>query len=335
MKHHHLVGELDLTLDGDPFAAIPLDRLRSDVALHLGDPIARHQGFAVALPLETSPGSHRFELLSGDEVLWGQDVELQEPQSDGFVIDCSRLRDLEEGEPGDLPTFWSSITLQGRIETELEGVVGTLFVEGKEVAQRSILSGSLFELRYQPEAAGEYDVRATFEVGERMLHDSGTVRCRFEPVEILGEVVTAVDRFLDTYGVRETLGLGDSREVSRALIERDLETLSHQLEMMDSLNQAFDTQPGVPELPLLEAPERPLKILFASWNVPCRRHGGGVWMTQLLEHLSKRHEITVVYCYSPDEEGWAEDVRPYAHRLIGIPRSYRRTPQPRVRPPLR
>jgi glycosyltransferase involved in cell wall biosynthesis len=110
------------------------------------------------------------------------------------------------------------------------------------------------------------------------------------------------------------------------LIERDLETLSHQLEMLHSIDRAFDTEPRVPELPPSEVPERPLSILFASWNVPCRRHGGGVWMTHLLEHLSRRHEITVVYCYSPEEEGWAEDIRPYARRLIGIPRRYRRTP---------
>jgi glycosyltransferase involved in cell wall biosynthesis len=48
--------------------------------------------------------------------------------------------------------------------------------------------------------------------------------------------------------------------------------------------------------------DRKLRILYLSWMPPSPTHGGGVVMSGLLKHLGKRHDVTVIACYSLDDE---------------------------------
>ncbi len=71
------------------------------------------------------------------------------------------------------------------------------------------------------------------------------------------------------------------------------------------------------------SPGRRLKVLVASWEVPSRYHGGGVYLANLLARLGAHHDITLVHTYGLDESGHVEAVRPYVNRIIGVPRVFR------------
>ena len=120
-------------------------------------------------------------------------------------------------------------------------------------------------------------LRVVFDAKGRTLYDSGTVSVRFESIEIPEAASDALEDFLDTFHLRGRLGLGSTEFLTRALLERDKETLSEQLAMLKEIGAALELgrrpRPAPPILDSLTS-VLPLKVLLVSWEVPCLRHGG-------------------------------------------------------------
>jgi glycosyltransferase involved in cell wall biosynthesis len=331
VENHTLVENLVLTANDEEITEVEFNRFRPDLAKAWGFPLVRKQGFATVHAVDLGPGRNTLRLCfsrSGRlEVLWEKVIDLGECQLPDFLVHAPILVKLEGDE---FTTFWSTISINGTMESPLEHVMGTLYIDGEQVDQQPILSGGSFLLCHVPENSGFLSIQVVFDALGKTLYDSGNIDIGFEKIEIPDEACSILDRFLEAFEIRKVLDLGATEDITRALLERNLENLSDQFLMLREINPALAAGPrkasAAPRpVPVRKAVDRPLRVLFASWNVPCLRHGGGVWMTNLLKHLGKRHEITVIYCYSPYEEEWIKDIRPYVKKTIGVPRRYQAT----------
>jgi glycosyltransferase involved in cell wall biosynthesis len=331
------IGELELTIDGTKIASVVLDLLRPDIAAHFGQAVSLKQGFFVNESLKQEPGRHLLQLVlpstSGAEaetVLWSQEVAFEQAAGAIFRVDSADLADLVEGKE---PRFWSSICIEGSVASKLDNLQATLYVEHKPLDRHLIGPDGSFFLQNCPAAAGTYKLRVVFDSNGQALYDSGPVEAIFEPSPNYESHVAAFEHFIEAFELEGRLGLGRTHHLINLLLRRNQESFSSYAKMLRETESALQrlsqwetkkSRAGASSSRMKQEHrnlKRSLRVLFASWEVPCLRHGGGVWMTNLLKELSQRHEITVVYPYSAHEEGWIEDVRPYAKKVIGVGKS--------------
>lgn len=174
-----------------------------------------------------------------------------------------------------------------------------------------------------PKASGRYDVRVFFESDEVKLYDSGAVSVQFFQVDFESRWPAILERFSQRFKIDEVLDLGKLEDLTYSLLEQEREGLSEFVDMLETVDQALASE-KTEEIPRLPSAAQlpPLKVLFACWEVPCSRHGGGVCMKNLLEYLGRRHDITLVHGYGPEEEGWVEEVQQHVSRIVSVPRRY-------------
>lgn len=254
--------------------------------------------------------------------------------SEEFHLDS---RDLDYIYGSEEPSFSAAILIAGKIATSLSEVRVTLYVDHEAVASQVLGSNGSFLLQHAPKQGGKYAVRVLFDSHGRTLRDIGPIGTVFEKGGDLERNEATLHRLMKTFRLPGRLGLGSTDHLLHLLMKRNRERVrdfSRMLSQIEGVLELRGTNPpsnvGPVGVSLEDLPGHrvaPLKVLLASWNVPCLRHGGGLWLTNLLKQLSKRHEITVVYCYSAHEEGWIEDVRPYAKKLIGVRKAYSPPPE--------
>ncbi len=324
VEHHHLVDRLLLKLDDELVATLAVDHFRTDIAAHLGEVLVKRQGFHADVVLNASPGEHTVQLVAvqenGPDVVWSKPLVLEEHAAAGFLL---RSPDLDEFVNSAAYTCWSSITVSGEVLSRFESVIVTLEVGGKTVDRQEI-SGS-FGLRHVPDSPGEYEVRVRVQFDERTLYDSGVVDVNFMKIELPPEMPATIDHFIDRFDLREFLGLEEPGELAHHLVQLEREGLPELREMFQEIEASLEAEKS--EMALVSSTrsrDLELRVLFACWEVPCSRHGGGVWMTNLLKqfHRDGKHKVTLVHAYGPGEDRWVDEVRPYVAKIISVPRMH-------------
>ncbi len=324
IHHHTLVERLLLKLDDEVVATLAINQFRTDVAAHFGETLVKKQGFHTDVVLNAAPGDHLVQLVAvqgrGNDAVWESPLVLEGPSETGFLLKSTDLDDLE-GNDG--CSYWSSISISGEVTSEIADVVALLEVDGRAVARQEVSSSS-FALSHTPSAPGRYDVRVVFRSGERTLYDSGTADVRFVKIDISRALPLALDHFIERFGARKCLDLPNSRDLAHALVQREREGLPEFLDMLHEIDGAVKSEQRGHRLVSPDVLEegRPLKVLFACWEVPSLRHGGGVWMTNMLKQFHGKHDVTLIHAYGPGEEGWVDDARPYVRQVISVPRMH-------------
>ncbi len=323
VEYHHLVDRLLLKLDGKLVATLGTNRFREDVAAHFGEVLVRKQGFQADVVLNAPPGDHVVELVAvqenGADVVWEGPLTLGARSTDGFMLSSP---DLDELENSDTCSYWSAIAVSGEVYSELKGVVAVLEIDGG-VVRRQEVSGR-FLLSHAPETPGRYQARVYFQHEERILYDSGANDVTFTKVEIPTAVHSAIGRFVKRFQVQDCLDLDGPEDLAHALLQLEREGLPEFLDMLREIDVSLKREKKGAALvsPARRDAGRPLKVLFACWEVPSSRHGGGVWMTNLLKQFHGRHEVTLVHAYGPEEEGWVDEVRPFVVKTVSVPRAH-------------
>ncbi len=327
VENHFLVDRLLLKVDHEVVVTLAIHRLREDVARHFGESLVKKQGFQADVVLDVAPGDHLLQLVAvqenGNGGIWGKPLVLEDPSSGRFLAKSSVLTELEM--ENDI-SFWSTIAVSGEILTEIGEVSASLYVNGDVVDRQTVGAAGEFALSHMPAASGSYAVRVLFQSKGRHLYDSGTVDASFVRVEIPQGIPEVLDRFMERFGIRRHLRLGRTEDLVHALVQREREALPELFRMLrkigDLLTDEKSVKGRVPQVPVDAGDGPSLKVLFACWEVPSSRHGGGVWMSHLLRELHGRHDITLIHGYGPDEEGWVDDVRPYVSKVISVPRMH-------------
>ncbi len=263
------------------------------------------------------------ELEAENRALRHEIAALRQPPASEFRLSS---RDLESLTADRQSSFWSSIAVTGDVLSTPEDVTAELSVGGRVVDHRRISTADEghFELRHVPESSGIYPLRVTIVSREHTRYDSGSNDVFFQRADVPGELPATLERFASRFGLGDLLRTEGAEGVARTLLERERETVPEFLAMLREIDRSLSLEAASPDplpLPPAAAP-RSLTVLFASWEVPCSRHGGGVAMVNTLKQLAARHRITVVHAYSPEEESWVEEIRPYVSRVVSVPRGF-------------
>ncbi len=325
VEYHDLVDRLLLKLDDELVTTLGIDHLRKDIAQHYGEALIKNQGFQADVTLDVSPGEHTIQLIAvqegGPTTIWEKTLTLGEPSSASFLVESPRLNELEAG--GECH-FWSSITVSGRVLTKIDDIVVTLELDGREADRQTVGSTGHFTVSHTPADTGSHTLRVAFSSKGKTLYQSATADVTFVRMNPPTDLAITLGRFVDRFDLRERLHLGTDDDLARALVEQELEGLPEILEMLQDIGASLTGKGrGKESLPLLDpADAQRLRVLFAAWEVPSSRHGGGVWMSNLLKALEGRHDITLIHAYGPGEDEWVDDVRPYVKKVISVPRRH-------------
>ncbi len=334
LENHCAVDGLLLKVGEEKPVRIVLDQLRRDVAEHLGQKLVRKQGFHVDIHQDIPPGEYTVQVLFSQEgrleVLWEKASLFEERSSPEVIVESPQLADFADGGSCE---FWSSIRVEGDIDSRFDDVVATLWVDGEEADRQSLRAESRFALRHTPEISGCYQVRVAIKSGESLLYDSGSNYVLFKKFEVPGYAVAVVERFVRRFDIGDAFGSSPLEDLTRALLDRDREVVSDYLSMLREIDSALgvSAQQRAKSKPVFSVSKglvrngcvqqnRSLNVLFVCWEIPCPRHGGGVWLTNILKRLTEKHEITIVHSYGVDEEDWLVEVRQCAARVISVPR---------------
>ena len=332
VENHSLTDHVDVTVDGDSVATLALDEFRRDVAEHFGQPLIQRQGFRDEIRLAVEPGEHTVQLVAVHDDRpagrWQGRLAFPAPFSAAFLIESEVLDNLAQAADH---VFWGAIAIRGTAFTDLPETWARLYVDGKLAGEQPVTDGDPFEISHVPERSGIYRVRALFATGDRTLYDSGSRRAEFVGIAVPEELEGALDRFIDRFELRSWLGPeASTAQLAHRLLEHRGDAFPELLDLwrqmagtLEAESQDRDPPPVIQASDLEPDSSRGderLKVLFVSWEVPCSRHGGGVWMINILQLLAQRHDITVVHSYGQGEERWADELRPLVDRVISIPR---------------
>lgn len=332
VENDFLVDYLLLEIDGAQVTVAGLSQLRSDAAYEANQTLIRRQGFHIEHPLELAPGPHEIRLVTGqtdgNRGTWHHSIRLEELIIDNFRLES---KDIELLTAKGSSHFWSTLELTGCVESQLRNVTAKLYIDGQEVDRQPVSNGQSFCLRYVPQESGNALARVVFEAGRTILYDTQTATVQLQsltPPRLLHDVLK---RLFEHFAIQDPLLLEDMEATCRGLMERNIEDLSAFMSRLRQLNTVIQRARSQSTDSLVEPqddrnkpklPNRPLRVLFACWEVPSLRHGGGVCMLNLLKGLAKRHQVTVVHPFSLEECGWIEDVRPFVTKIISVPREH-------------
>lgn len=326
VENHELVDFLELRLDNARVIVIELNVSREDVAEYLGQSLASRSGFHFEIPVSTPAGQHCIEFSAYREnrcaASWHRQVEFEEPAIPLFRIESEDLENLQRSKNKEA---YFSVRFTGRVVTQLADVVGYLYVDDALAVAHAIPSDGSFILRHVPENSGEYAVRICFQSNDRTLYDSGDRRIFYVDSQIPGSTVRSLGRVMARLGIDSIFSEKlDLEAKARLILESDAERPMAFFEMVDNLTDSDEEGIFTNAMADMSASGDEtlghLRVLFACWEAPCFRHGGGICIANLLKELSTRNHITLVHGYSVEEEGWVEEVRPFVERIISIPR---------------
>lgn len=327
-----LVDYLTLEIDAKKVGVLGLNQLRPDAAYETEQSLIRRQGFHFEQVMDLEPGAHAIRLKAGqaDGALgtWQGTVQIAEPIRDQLHLESLDIEQMMSKTPSH---FWSALQLTGRAETPLRDVVARLYVDGIKRDEQPIVGEGTFCLRHVPEKTSHSLARVVFESHRQILFDSEIVTVHLHPLRLPETLHPFLRRLFDYFEIHDPLLTEDMELTCRRLMERNVEDLPAFLDRLGRLDQVLiraagknrvDNMVELSAEPSPELPDRPLRILFACWEVPSLRHGGGVCMSNLLMGLSKKHQVTVLHPFSLEESGWIEDIRPYVTKIISLPREY-------------
>ncbi len=331
IHNHFLVDRLLFNFDGKELSAVFIDQLAQELPYRYRSSLVKRQGFYREMFVDAESGDHTLQLLAvqegGNSGSWERKVFFPEPAVSSFWLHSADLEAIDEGRS---LTFWSSIVLRGELTMKHRHVVATLHLDGEAVMRKVISDDGFFHLNYTPRRAGCFDMQVTFEQEEGLaVYRSGVTKALFRRVDIPEEIPVVLARFIRRFELERLLNPPNITELSRLLIEKERESLPELVRMLRSIGSSLEregesaeSEPGYAETSYAETESRRLKVLFASWEVPCSRHGGGVLMVNHLKRLSEKHDITVVHPYSGDEKGLSDEIRDYVSGVISVPRDY-------------
>lgn len=329
VQNHFLVDCLFIDINDSRAAVLGMYELRPDVSEALSNPAICRQGFEETVEVtQITPGEHVVHLVATQQ---GGESSRASHRAVFENIPARRVTvasdDAERLVRGLSNNFYGAITLRGTVHSRLEEVSVTLFVDGR-VLDESVFRGSgkhEFAVRGVPEKAGEYPVRLLVSSQGRPLHEVGPVLVTFRPIDVPETLAKDLGVILDRFDVRSRLaGYAGDEDMLRRLVEQQPERITEFSEMLaEAAAHARAPKSGARSSDAEPRSERRrLKVLFATWEVPSRDHGGGVYLRHLLTRLGKLHDITLVHTYSIDEAGQVEALRPYMRRIISVPRAF-------------
>jgi glycosyltransferase involved in cell wall biosynthesis len=180
-----------------------------------------------------------------------------------------------------------------------------------------------FSLRAVPALSGEYEVRFMVSSRGRVVFATEPVRVAFRTLDLADARTKDLATLLDRFDLRaKIIGRPTDRELVSRLIESQPERVP---DFVDMLTECGKRVRGAnPSRRSAEAtasrPHRRLKVLFASWEVPSRFHGGGVYLMNLLARIGELHDVTLVHTYGIDEVGNSPGLLRHVKRLIPVAR---------------
>jgi glycosyltransferase involved in cell wall biosynthesis len=137
-----------------------------------------------------------------------------------------------------------------------------------------------------------------------------------------------VGAVLDRFDLRDRIiGLPGDADLTRRLVESQPDRIPEYLTMLDSVGQLLSESKSSPVADTVVEPARPvqggrrLRVLVVSWETPSRYHGGGVYLTRMLEGLAVHHDVTLIHTFGLDEVGHVDALRPYLKRIVSVPRN--------------
>lgn len=282
---------------------------------------ARFHRFRFDAEMPLGPGERRFEIRVRrrwrETAVWESVVEV--PATGGELPARLRSTDLDRLLADEEPTVVSRLAVAGEVVGELPaGASVRLMLDGAPAAASPIGIDGSFRVSSRPAPGttveGAVEVVAAGAVVER----SPCFRARVRPLAIPDEVARGFRALLPRLlpAGEEALG-ADAGEILLRLHERDPGSsgrLRRAIAELERRARDAERRPGE-VVESIEAPERRLRVLFAAWEVPCERHGGGVCMVNLLRHLGERHDVTLIHAEAPGEEGLSETVRPFVREI--------------------
>ncbi len=327
-----LVDYLNLEIDDKKAGLLGLTQLRPDAAYETEQSLIRRQGFHFEQCRDLKPGTHSIRLTAGqaDGALgtWQSTFQVEEPVRDQLHLESLDIEQMMSKTPSH---YWSALELRGRAATRRTDVVARLYIDGVKRDEQPIVDQGVFCLRHVPEETRHSLARVVFESGRQILFDSEIVTVHLHPLQVPETLRPFLHRLFDYFTIQDPLLIENMELTCRRLMERNVEDLPAFLTRLQHLDEVLIRAAGqtsvenmvkFPSTPAPELPDRPLRILFACWEVPSLRHGGGVCMSNLLKGLSKKHQVTVLHPFSLEESGWIEDIRPYVAKIISLPREY-------------
>jgi glycosyltransferase involved in cell wall biosynthesis len=329
VKNHFLVDCLMIEVDSSRASVIGMHELRPDVAAALGSPLVGRQGFDSTTDVtEVTPGEHVIHVIAtqegGERARVSRRVMFEDLPARRVSIVSE---DLERLMRGQRTNFYSSITVRGALTIHGGEAVASLLVDD-HLADEQPFDGPgrhEFSLRAVPPSSGEYTVRFVVSSRGRLVYETAPMRVSFRRVEFSPSLSDDLGVLLDRLDLRSKIvGHTTDRELVTRLIERQPERVPEFTGMLGETGKVIRAAlpSRTPAKPVLAAPRRRLRVLFASWEVPSRYHGGGVYLRNLLSRLGALHDVTLVYTYGIDEVGHVEALRPYLKRIVGVPRTF-------------
>lgn len=329
VKNHFLVDCLFIDVGSSRAAVLGMYELRPDVSEALSSPAVSRQGFEETVEVtQIEPGEHAVHIVAtqegGESARVTHRALFEQVPARRFSVASD---DLERLVRKQLTNFYSAILLRGTVQLQMDEATVALVVDGR-VADETTFHGAgkhEFGLRGVPAQSGEHGVRFVASYRGRPLFETDPVLVSFQRVEPPEKLSQDLAVILDRFDLRSRLiGRPSDHELVSRLVERQPERVGDFAEMVAEAAagvRAAATEARSSE-PTSIGERRRLKVLFATWEVPSRDHGGGVYLRNLLTRLGKLHDITLVHTYGIDEAGQVEALRPHLRRIISVPRTF-------------
>jgi glycosyltransferase involved in cell wall biosynthesis len=329
VKNHFLVDCLMIDVGSSRAAVVGMHELRPDVAQALGSPIVGRQGFDATVDVtDVLPGEHVVHIIAtqqgGERARVSRHVQFEDAPSRRFLVVSDDLEALLRGQRAH---FYSSIGVRGVLQTHTNDVVATLLVDNR-VGDEQLFEGAgqhAFSLRAVPESSGEVEVRFMVSSRGRLVFETDPVRVSFQRLAFSEDLTQDLAALIDRFDLRSKIvGHVTDRDLVTRLMEQQPERLPEFAKMLVETGRRLRgaTPARARWEPAPIATRRRLQVLLASWEVPSRYHGGGVYLANLLSRLGAMHDITLVHTYGVDEVGHVEPLRPYLRKIIGVPRTF-------------
>jgi hypothetical protein len=288
------------------------------------------QGFEATVELPSiPPGEHTVHVTAtqagAERARVTRTVRFESPPFRRVTIASD---DLERLLRGSETHAYGSISIGGKVVSREAQVTASLLVDGRAEDEQSFDGEGehTLSLRAVPQRSGRYHAQVVISSRGRPLLETPLCQVSFQRQEIPRSVVEDTGTVLDKLEVRpKILGLSNDRELTARLLEQQTERVPDFVDMLGTVAHKLRGA-GPPRRrwePTTITQRKRLRVLFATWEVPSRYHGGGVYLRNLLMRLGALHDVTLVHTFGVDEVGHVDSLRPYLNRIVSVPRVFR------------
>ena len=254
---------------------------------------------------------------------WSASLAVPEVPATPVQLSCDEIERLARDSPA---AVWGALRLAGSARGAAADCEVELQVDGEQAGVTALDERDEFVLRAVPSPGRESRLELRLMRHGELLARGPRATIRPRRIAVPEGWPLAIETVLAALGPpAATLSELSASDLARLLAEdagSDLGALDDALRELSRCAQAAALRPGrlAPEPP--SRVSRPLRVLFASWEIPWSGHGGGTCMVNLLRHLGARHEITVLHPAEPGAEGLSDEVRPYVKEIVSVPRGW-------------